>query len=224
MNDKERLLVLENVLAQMLRPVRGVPFSVIIRSLADKDVLKFDARDENDAALLTKLKAAIGFAASEVADNPIRRPRPNEVGNDIEAFVLRGLKKAELTAMRPTSVDGRAKSTGYPDILVFDDAGRPTYVECKIFAHAGALTTMRSFYLSPSESFKVAHSARHLLLAFGMSAEAISGSRDSLYSPCSYKLIDLHDLSCDVKYEFNSDNRRLYAPGLVLLEGLLKEV
>lgn len=81
------------------------------------------------------------------------------------------------------------------------------------------MTTMRSFYLSPSESFKVSYSARHLLLAFGMSAETVPGSQDSLYRPRSFKLIDLYDLLCDVKYEFNSDNKRLYAPNLVLLEG-----
>ena len=78
---------------------------------------------------------------------------------------------------------------------------------------------MRSFYLSPSESFKVAVDARHLLLAFGMEATPISGSSNSTYIPRSYKLIDLHDLLCDVKYEFNSDNRRLYAPSMILLQG-----
>jgi hypothetical protein len=54
-----------------------------------------------------------------------------------------------------------------------------------------------------------------------MHAAAIPGSRDSLYTPKSYKLIDLHDLLCDVKYEFNSDNRRLYAESMVLMQGEL---
>jgi len=78
---------------------------------------------------------------------------------------------------------------------------------------------MRSFYLSPSESFKVSRDARHLLLAFGMEASAIPGSRNSSYTPRSFKLVDLHDLLCDVKYEFNSDNRRLYSPSMVVLKG-----
>lgn len=78
---------------------------------------------------------------------------------------------------------------------------------------------MRSFYLSPSQSFKVCVDARHLLLAFGMEARPATGSSDSLYTPKSYKLIDLHDLLCDVKYEFNSDNRRLYAPSMMLMQG-----
>jgi hypothetical protein len=122
-------------------------------------------------------------------------------------------------AARPTSKAGLGKSTGYPDILVQDGKSRATYLECKTFALGKAETTMRSFYLSPSESFKVSVDAHHLLLAFGMEASPIGGSRDSSYIAKSYKLIDLHDLLCDVKYEFNSDNRRLYAQSMMLLEG-----
>ena len=219
MDDKERLKVLEKALAQMLKPVRGIPFNVIIKSLCENEVVKFDVKSPADATLLEKLRNAIQIAANDLRQRPIQRPRPNEVGNDVEPYVLRALQATGLHAVRPTSSNGNAKSTGYPDILAFDEIGRPTYVECKIFAHDAPPTTMRSFYLSPSESFKVSHSARHLLLAFGMAAEPVAGSRDSLYRPCSYKLVDLYDLLCDVKYEFNSDNRRLYAPGLVLLQG-----
>jgi hypothetical protein len=221
MDDKERLAVLENVLEQMLKPVKGVPLYVIIKSICEKQVIRFNLSDPKDARLLKHLEGAIGFCAKEVNEHPIRRPRPNEVGNDIEDYVIRALKKVELKPSRPTSASGRAQSTGYPDILLYDADNRPTYLECKIFAHGTEPTTMRSFYLSPSESPKVSLDARHLLLAFGMEASAISGSRDSYYRPKSFKLVDLHDLQCDVKYEFNSDNRRLYAPDLILLEGTL---
>jgi hypothetical protein len=169
--------------------------------------------------LVRRLQKAIGECAAELQASPIRRPRPNEVGNDVEEYVMRALPKAGLTAAKPTSRRGLGKATGYPDILVRDTEGRPTYLECKIYAHGTADTTMRSFYLSPSESFKVSVDARHVLLAFGMVASPVAGSRDSLYIPKSYKLIDLYDLLCDVKYEFNSDNRRLYAPSMILLQG-----
>lgn len=39
MDDKERLKVLEQALAQMLKPVRGIPFSVIVKSLAERQVI-----------------------------------------------------------------------------------------------------------------------------------------------------------------------------------------
>lgn len=219
MDAKERLEILEQALAQMLKPVKGIPFSVIVKSLAERQVIQIDKADAADIELLKKLQRTIHFCAADLKTNPIRRPRPNEVGNDLEAYVMRALPQAGLAAARPTSQAGLGKSTGYPDILVRDEAKRATYLECKIFAHGSADTTMRSFYLSPSESFKVSVDARHLLLAFGMEANPIAGSRDSLYIPKSYKLIDLHDLLCDVKYEFNSDNRRLYAPSMMLMQG-----
>lgn len=219
MDDKERLIVLEQALAQMLKPIKGIPFSVIVKSMSDKQVIQINKDDAFDQGLVDALENAIKICASDLKANPIRRPRPNEVGNDVEAYVMRALSQSGLTASRPTSKSGLGKATGYPDILLQDAEKRDTYLECKIFAHGSAETTMRSFYLSPSESFKVSKDARHLLLAFGMEASALAGSRDSIYMPKSYKLIDLHDLLCDVKYEFNSDNRRLYTPSMIISQG-----
>lgn len=219
MEDKERLKILEQALAQMLKPVKGIPFSVIVKSLAERQVIQIDKNDPKDIALLKKLDWAIHSCAAELKSNPIKRPRPNEVGNDVEAYVMRALRKTGLKPDRPKSKAGIGKSTGYPDLILHDDSGRATYLECKIFAHGTAATTMRSFYLSPSKEFKISVDARHLLLAFGMEAMPVTGSRNSQYLPKSFKLVDLHDLLCDVKYEFNSDNRRLYAPSMILLEG-----
>jgi len=221
MDEKTRLEALESALAQMLKPVKGIPFNVIIRSLSEHRVIKFDTTTKPDSALLKLLSTAIEICADEVNARPIRRPRPNEVGNDIEEYVMRALTKVGLRSTRPTSAQGRAQSTGYPDIIFYDGQGRPTYLECKIFADGQIPSTMRSFYLSPSKNFKVSVDARHLLLAYGMKAEAVLDSRDSLYRPTSFTLVDLYDLLCDVKYEFNSDNRRLYTKDLILLQGNL---
>ena len=221
MDDRAKLSFLEQALSQTLKPIRGIPFTVIVRALAEKSVIAFDKANAKDQNLLRQLNEAIRLCAEELEDRPIRRPRPNEVGNDVEPYVMRALKRAGLNAVRPTSAGGTGKSTGYPDILVYDAEDRPTYLECKVFAHGKPDTTMRSFYLSPSESFKVSLDARHLLLAFGMVRTAIGGSDDGEFRPRSYKLVDLADLLCDVKYEFNSDNRRLYGPSMILSDGLL---
>jgi hypothetical protein len=61
--------------------------------------------------------------------------------------------------------------------------------------------------------------ARHLLLAFAIQRIPIANSVMSEYRPTGFKIVDLHGLLCDVKYEFNSDNRRLYADGMILAEG-----
>jgi hypothetical protein len=219
MNEAERK-ALDSTLAQMLKPVRNVPFSIVIKAMCGHDVIPLDKSLEADQVLIAKLTEAVQLCADELTANPIRRPRPNEVGNDVEPYVLRAIPKVGLRAFRPTSKTGAGQATGYPDILLQDVEDRYTYLECKISAQGAPLTTMRSFYLSPSEAPKVSRNARHLLLMFAMEATAIPGSRDSSYVPRSFKLVDLHDLACNVKYEFNSDNRSLYAPSLIVSQGV----
>jgi hypothetical protein len=204
----------------MLQPVKGIPLSVIIKAIADHKVIKFDIENPADAKLLKQLKKAIEICAAEIKQKPIRRARPNEVGNDVEEYVMSALRQVGLRPERQTPANGQGKATGYPDIVFWDTMDRPTYLECKIFAEGGRPNTMRSFYLSPSDSFKVSLDARHLLLAYGMEKEATeAGSGDSFYRPRSYKLVDLYDLLCDIKHEFNSDNQRLYAKDLIRLQG-----
>lgn len=219
MNDQERIAKLEAIIGQFLQPVRGIPFPIVIKSMSGFAVHPIIRDHRDDTVLIGALTRAATTVGQLVNGNPIRRSRPNEVGNDIEPYVITAVQNSGLKAERPKSATGRGQQTGYPDILVWDQQHRPTYLECKIFGEGQALTTMRSFYLSPSENFKVCHDARHLLIAFGVSREPVAGSRDSLYRPVSFKLIDLHALECDVKYEFNSDNRRLYDPAMILASG-----
>jgi hypothetical protein len=105
-DDKERLQVLEQALAQMLKPMKSIPFSVIVNSLAERRVIQIDKTDAADGDLLKRLKNTVQFCAEDLKSNPIRRPRPNEVGNDVEAYVMRALPQAGLAAVRPTSKDG----------------------------------------------------------------------------------------------------------------------
>lgn len=51
MDDKERLEVLEQALAQMLKPVKGIPFSVIVKSLAERQVIQIDKTVAADLVL-----------------------------------------------------------------------------------------------------------------------------------------------------------------------------
>lgn len=116
MDDAERLKVLEAALAQMLKPIRNIPFSVIVKAMSDQQVIKVDTSLAEDRDLVTKLDEAIRLCAEELTENPIRRPRPNEVGNDVEAYVMRAAPRAGLKASRPTSRVGLGKATGYPDL------------------------------------------------------------------------------------------------------------
>lgn len=219
MNENDRMKALEDALAQILRPIKGIPFSVVIKALSEHDVIPIDNANPDDKSLIDRLAEAAVEAGKLVQANPIRRPRPNEVGNDMEPFLMEGLKIVGFDCVRPSTKSGSLRSMGYPDTLVTYE-GRPTYIECKIYSAKTEFTSQRSFYLSPSEDFKVTQDARHIAIGFKMNVAALSdGSTDSAYTPVSFKVVDLYNLYCDVKYEFNSDNKRLYAEGMILAAG-----
>lgn len=219
MDDKSRLALLENALAQALRPIKGVPFNVVIKALAGREVIPIDRTAARDQELVAKLSIVAELVGNEVRARPIKRSRPNEVGNDVEAYIMAALPKVGLKGSAPKSTTGRGQAVGYPDILVTEDDGRETYLEAKTYSAGTANSSMRSFYLSPSERFKVSRDARHLLIAFEMTRTPISNSNISEFTACAFKIVDLYDLVCDVKQEFQSDNRRLYKDVAMLAQG-----
>jgi hypothetical protein len=222
MSNDDRIAELEEVLAQFLKPIKGIPFSVIMKSVSGfciEPISKDCQLDNELVALMIKVAELTGERLSE---KPIIRPRPNEVGNDIEEYILAAIRSIGLKAERPKTIAGSLRTTGYPDILIFDRSNRPSYIECKIYEEGKKASTLRSFYLSPSKDFKVVYSARHLLIGFGVEGALIEGSRKSSYVAKSFKIVDLSGLKCDVKYEFNSDNKRLYADGAVIAAGKLQ--
>lgn len=106
----------------------------------------------------------------------------------------------------------KANSAGYPD-REFTDNKRVVYLEVKSFAKTDKpKSTLRSFYLSPSDDFKVNKDALHLLIAFEVIKE-----KDS-YFVSGWKIVTVDKLLVDVKYEFNSDNKRLYEEHAILIE------
>ena len=199
----EREKKLEEALAQFIKPMKGIPFEVIIQSLCGVSVEKFDVSIEANKAVLQTLITAMKEAGKAVQTTPIVRPRPNEVGNDMEPFVIAALKTHGFAAAAPKTKGGLGKSTGYPDVKIITK-GLPIYVEVKTYAAANHTTTQRSFYLSPAENPKVFEDGYHLLVGFEMVRKGDS------YTPARFEMVDLYGLDCDMKSEFNSDNRRLY--------------
>ena len=90
-------------------------------------------------------------------------------------------------------------------------------MECKTFNIENIETTQRLFYLSLSENLKVTKDAHHFVLCFEI---YVGGRRRKNKYKCkSWKILTLENLEVDVKYEFNSDNARMYTPNLILAEG-----
>ncbi len=219
MNDKYTKK-LEAVIKQMLTPLKDVPLKLVIEVIAGCRIVPFDCGNDADIRLLENLKKAAAIAGFEFNKLGVARPRPNEIGNDIEPFIINALNMVGCKATVPLTAAGKKKSAGYPDIEFVDDSNRTNYLECKTFNIENIDTTQRSFYLSPSTDFKITKDARHFVMSFEVYAAGRKRSK-TLYKCKSWKVLTLEELDVDVKYEFNTDNKRLYAAKLILAEGNL---
>ncbi|MFN0278929.1 MAG: hypothetical protein ACKVRN_10035 [Pyrinomonadaceae bacterium] len=204
---------LEDIVRKMMNPLKNIRFDVVIKALTGFDVLEFNRKDAIHQRLLANICTAADDAAEKVlADGGIKKARPNEVGNAIEAFIKTGLINVGYKDVdTPSGKSGKKKSQGYPDIE-FTAEGNAVYLEVKSYGVGKGGGSMRSFYFSPSDDFKVSKNALHLLIAFEITRKA-----DASFVT-GWKIITVDNLLVDVKYEFNSNNPRLYTEHSVLAE------
>jgi len=167
--------------------------------------------DEAEVAIFERVAHVV---LSIVKANPIRAKRINEVGNEVELYVMTALQEAGLKTGRPIPPSGRKKSAGYPDLFTIK-GDELFYLEIKTYSPSTENSSQRTFYISPSEDFKVSQDGYHLLLAF--STDEIE---ESVYSLTGFKLLDLYNLECRLKMEFNASNKDLYdsESGLIVVE------
>lgn len=144
MKDNDYVSKLENVIKQMLSPLKDIPFNLVIESLTGRNVIPFDPKDSKDKELLAILKQVAVVSGKEINKNGIDSSRANEVGNYIEKFVTRAMQEYALNPDIPAGPSGRRKATGYPDIIFFFQ-GAPYYLECKTYNLKNVSTTQRSF-------------------------------------------------------------------------------
>lgn len=104
MTDREEQL--EDLLAQFIKPMKGIPFEVVIRSLCGRKVNKIDISNPAHSEVINQLSHVAFVAGSDAAKAGIVRPRPNEVGNDMESFVLAAAKQLGVGAISPRTASG----------------------------------------------------------------------------------------------------------------------
>jgi len=219
--NSEYIGKLESVIKQMLTPLKGIPFSLVIETLSGNKVIPFSNSNPDDIILLDDLIKIANLSGQLINRKGIEKKRANEVGNEIESYVLLALKHSGFTADIPRTSSGKMKSVGYPDIYFIDNSGRINYLECKTFNDTNINTTLRSFYLSPSEDFKITKNAHHFVISYEI-IEIRRNKDTNLYNCKSWKLLSLDNLDVDVKYEFNSNNQKLYSKELILAEGPIR--
>ena len=187
------------------------PFHKVIEKLVQKKIVPLDGSEFGKDELCATLQRVASKAAADMTEKPIVRPRPNEVGNDIEAYV-----KDALNAESNISVLAMSPNTGYPDIKIqLCGTCEIVFLECKTFGSGKETSSMRTFYLSdgPAVRSKVDCNAMHIAISYEMNRQGDE------YTPLSYKLIDLYDLPCSLKKEWQSSNKELYANERVLASG-----
>jgi len=178
-----------------------VPMPELIRVLSGYEV--FDWQDENEEWLQRVGQGVLDEANKE----PIKARRINEVGNQVENLVLKVIEDMGGSANRPKAASGKIKAAGYPDLWV-EGPGFGAYLELKTFSAHTKASSQRTFYVSPSDDFKVTRDAYHLLLGFSTRKVA-----EDEYVLEDFYWVDLYHLNCRVKIEFNASNKDLYPVG-----------
>lgn len=227
--NKDKLIKdLEDTVQKFFDKIQDIPFYIAINALTGHEVLSLDpSDDEQDRELLEDLKKAAYQAGISANRDGIYRPRPNEVGNDMEPYVLRALRELHLLADTPVTEAGKKKAIGYPDIYLEDRHGRPSYLEVKTYNLENIGTTQRSFYFSPApdrSDLKITVDARHLVMTFQIETrEQRRREERNCYVPVKWGIYSIYDMKVDVKHEFQSSNRELYREEALLAKGDIPE-
>lgn len=214
-NEQEYIEKLEAVIKQMIAPLKHIPLKLVLESISGKKVIPFDKDNPQHKKLLEKLKEATKLACQNINNaGGILSARVNEVGNKVELPIKEALRQVGFTdADVPVNKKGVKQSSGYPDIgFSFDDLN--VYIECKTYNLNNIATTQRSFYLSPTEGFKVTKDAIHLFISLEIEQKSVG-----IFTAKAWKIIQIEKIDVDVKREFNSDNKRLYAEENILADG-----
>lgn len=184
------------------------PFYQVIECLTGYEVFPLANADADSPAIINTLQRVAKKVADDIKLNPITRPRPNEVGHDVKkrvSNILQAEKKVNVIPM--------INKAGYPDFKI-RIADEIYFLVSKTFQSDQKKKSMRSFYCSdgPSIQEKINCDAIHILMSFEMR------TRGNKYTPLSYRLVDLYDLPCTLKKEWNSSNTELYAAGRILVK------
>ena len=181
----------------------------IAKNLWQTNIIPVNPNDDKDRQLIDDLKKATVATLADIKRQPIYKRRPNEVGNAIEPYIENAINRLDgYKAQRPTNKQGKAQSSGYPDLLVRDSTGRYSYVECKTYNKESIDSSLRAFYLSPPKKkshAKVIHDARHIVISLH-----INKRRNGGYIAKGFKILDICNLRCTLKEEWNAHNKELF--------------
>lgn len=194
---------------------RVFDFSLVVAAVSGKKVLPAEGRESwtrvTDAITAVMDRLLVEMSAK---DSPIRGLRRiNEGSRYFEEGMLKGLQKTKgITCEIPTTSEGVAQRSGYPDLRITDEAtGDFYYLDPKLMERGSIKSSLRTFYFEPKDkTLKITEDATHLIL--GIEHDGNAGNWQFL----GYHLVDLSELKVRLKAEFQATNRDLYEQSSVL--------
>lgn len=194
---------------------RDFDFPVVAEAVSGKKVLPAKGRKSQERVIGAIRGVMDGLIVEMSAeDSPIRALRRiNEGSRFFEDGLMAGLGKVEgITCGIPHTRAGVAQRSGYPDLVITDEAtGDVYYLDPKLMERGSVNSTLRTFYFEPKDTtLKITDDATHLLV--GIEHDGNEGKWQFL----GYRLVDLSGLKVRLKAEFQASNRDLYDEASVL--------
>jgi hypothetical protein len=199
------------------RELSDVPFATVIEATTGHKIVPIDLRREADRELIRKLGAALDEVLRRMnATNSVaqRQRRINEVSGRFEDELRAVLDGAPGFACDfPRTAAGRVQRSGYPDLHLVDrKSGTVVYVDPKLFERGSRASSFRTFYYEPKvETSKIHDDAHHLIVGIEHDGRAAGRWRF-----LNWELVDVSGLRVRLKAEFQSSNRELYRPELIV--------
>lgn len=140
--DEKYVRNLENTIKEMIKPIKNIPFKLVIESISNCKLLSFDENNNYHKKVLQDLITVAKDVGKSANKEGIRSKRVNEAGNYVEKFVRNALKSNNLEPSTPITTNGKRKGVGYPD-FTFKKNNSDYYLEIKTYNKSNKNTTQR---------------------------------------------------------------------------------
>ncbi len=199
------------------RELNGIPLATVIEATTGRKIIPIDLQREADRELIHKLGAALDEVLKRLnASNSVaqQQRRINEVSSHFENELKSVLNATPgLTCDFPRTASGKTQRSGYPDLRLADrKSGAIVYVDPKLFERGSRASSFRTFYYEPKiETSKILDDAHHLIVGIEH-----DGRASGVWKFLNWELVDAAGLRVKLKAEFQSSNKDLYRPELIV--------
>ena len=130
--------------------LKNVRLEHVVKAISGASIVPFD--HEADAGLQKRFERAARLVFDDLRANPMVKARVNEAGNGIEDRCKMRWNWKVLRAEKPKGKSGKLNSSGYPDLVVTEEGGSLTYVECNTFNDKTRNLTFAVFTFRPRKN------------------------------------------------------------------------